>query len=235
MGAQERWVAPAALYTGSKGIDETAWTVTSETVIALRLEGAAVEDHNRSLTRTSGPGRDFALQPKGTSTRFLAHGTLKFGHVFLPDALLDRAAETENLPPLSGRLRDDLSFVPERVLHTLLASYLRRAFNPFAAATSLEMEGRALLLVDALLRLHGGSSRAAWAPAMGGLPPRQLRRVCDFIASQLAQDIGLEDLSKLTGLTSKHFARAFKRSTGVSPHQYLGSGPVKLLADGVGA
>ena len=117
-GARERWIAPAALYTAGAGISESSWTITPETVIALRLHGATVEDHNRRVIRTSGPGRDFALQPRGTSTRYLAYRSIKFGQVFLPDALLDRASDMENLPALSGRLRDDLSFVPEKTLQT---------------------------------------------------------------------------------------------------------------------
>ncbi len=90
-GTRERWVAPAALYTGVTGITESSWTIIPTTVIALRLHGATVEDHNRRVTRTSGPGREFALQPKGTPTRYLAYGHLRFGQVFLPDPLLDRA------------------------------------------------------------------------------------------------------------------------------------------------
>jgi AraC family transcriptional regulator len=219
-GPRERWIAPAALYTGAAGITEAAWTITPETVIALRLHGAAVEDHNRPVTRTSGPGREFALQPRGTPTRYLAHGRIRFGQVFLPDALLDRASDAENLPALSGRLRDDLSLVPEKTLHCLTSAYLRRAFDPIVPATPLEMEGRALLLVDWLLRLHH-TRRFGAARRAGGLSSRHLRRVCDFMADHLAEDICLDDLAELTGLTSKHFARAFKQSTGLPPHQFL--------------
>lgn len=219
-GTRERWIAPAALYTGGAGISESSWTITPETLIALRLHGAAVEDHNRRMTRTSGPGREFALQPRGTPTRYLAHRSVKFGQVFLPDALLDRASDAENLPALSGRLRDDLSFVPEKTMQNLLSDYLRRAFDRLIPATSLEMEGRALLLVDWLLRLHQ-SPRAGVAPKSGGLSSGHLRRACDFIAEHLAEDIRLDDLAELTGLTAKHFSRAFKQSTGLPPHQYL--------------
>ncbi len=219
-GDRGRWVAPVALYTGLAGINESAWTITTETVIALRLHGASVEDHNRSIKRISGPGRDFALQPKGSSTRFLANGPIEFGQVFLPDSLLDRAAETENLAALSGRLRDDLSLVLEKTLQTLVAAYIRRAFDRLIPATCLEMEGRALLLVDCLLRLHQ-TPRADAASARGGLSPRNLRRVRDFIVEHLAKDICLNDLAELTNLTSKHFAHAFKQSTGLPPHQYL--------------
>ena len=219
-GPRERWIAPAALYTGAAGITESSWTITPETVIALRLHGAAVEDHNRRVIRTSGPGRDFALQPRGTPTRYLAYQRIKFGQVFLPDTLIDRASDAEKLPPLSARLREDLSFVPERTLQTLTSDYLRRAFDPVIPATTLEMEGRALLLVDWLHRLHQ-APRAAAASQIGGLSPGHLRRACDFIAENLAQDICLDDLAELTGLTVKHFARAFKQSTGLPPHQYL--------------
>jgi AraC family transcriptional regulator len=184
------------------------------------LHGAAVEDHNRRVTRTSAPDRDFALQPKGTPTQYLAHGTLKFGQVFLSDSLLDRASDSESLPALSGRLRDDLSFVPEKTLQTLTSDYLRRAFDPRIPATSLEMEGRALLLVDCLLRLH--EPRLAGVTSQtGGLSPRHVRRACDFIIEHFAEDICLDDLAELTGLSCKHFVRAFKQSTGWTPHQYL--------------
>jgi AraC family transcriptional regulator len=219
-GARERWIAPALLHNCSAGIEESSWMTTPETVIGLRLHGAAVEDHNRSVTRTSGPGRDFTLQPRGTPTRYLAYRSIKFGQVFLPDRLLDRASDTESLPALSGRLRDDLSFVPEKTLQSLTSDYLRRAFDPLVPPTSLEMEGRALLLVDWLLRLHQ-SPKIGAALQAGGLSSRQLRRARDFIVEHLAEDICLDDLAELTGLTPKHFARAFKQSTGLPPHQYL--------------
>lgn len=219
-GDQERWVAPAALYTGFSGIGESSWTTTTETVLAIRLHGAVVEDHNRRVKRVSGPGRDFSLQPKGTPTRYLSFGPLKFGHVFLPDALLDKAADVEHLPALSGRLREDLSFVPNSAVHTLTKDYLQRAFDPLVPATTLEMEGRALLLVDALLRLHE-TLRTGGRVQRGGLSPRHLRRTCDFITDHLSDDIALDELAKLTGLSCKHFVRAFKQSMGVPPHQYL--------------
>ena len=219
-GERERWVAPAALYTGFAGIQESSWTITTETVVALRLHGAVVEDHNRRVKRVSGPSRDLALQPKGTPTHFLSFGTLRFGHVFLQDSLLDRASDADSLPPFSGRLRDDFSFVPAKGLETLVGNYLKRAFDPVNPATSLEMEGRALLLVDHLRRLHE-PLRIDSTARTGGLSPRHLRRVCDFIMEHLADDLRLDDLAELTGLSCKHFVRAFKQATGLPPHQYL--------------
>src|SRR5882762_3664834 len=55
----------------------------------------------------------------------------------------------------------------------------------------------------------------------GGLPPRALRRVREFIEAHLEENIGVQVLASTAGLSMCHFARAFKRSEGVTPHNYL--------------
>lgn len=54
-----------------------------------------------------------------------------------------------------------------------------------------------------------------------GLEPAQLRRVTDFLRANLDQKVTLEQLAELVDVSQFHFARLFKRSTGLSPHQYL--------------
>jgi transcriptional regulator of acetoin/glycerol metabolism len=64
--------------------------------------------------------------------------------------------------------------------------------------------------------------QSASAPsARGGLPPRSLRRVHEYVESHLKENISLETLAGTSGLSIYHFARAFKRSQGVTPHHYL--------------
>src|SRR5262249_37398943 len=55
----------------------------------------------------------------------------------------------------------------------------------------------------------------------GGLPPRALRRVREFIETHLEETISIEALAAAAGLSTYHFARAFKQSEGVTPHGYL--------------
>jgi AraC-like DNA-binding protein len=55
----------------------------------------------------------------------------------------------------------------------------------------------------------------------GGLPPRALRRVRDFVARRLAEKIELGQLAEIAGLSVCHFSRAFKQSMGLPPHRYL--------------
>jgi AraC family transcriptional regulator len=54
-----------------------------------------------------------------------------------------------------------------------------------------------------------------------GLAPYQLRRAVEFIHAQSHRDIGLTDIAAATGLSPFHFARMFKASTGLAPHQFL--------------
>ena len=57
--------------------------------------------------------------------------------------------------------------------------------------------------------------------ARGGLPPRALRRVRDYVLEHLADNISVEALAAIVGLSRFHFARAFKQSEGVTPHRFL--------------
>jgi AraC-like DNA-binding protein len=57
--------------------------------------------------------------------------------------------------------------------------------------------------------------------ATGGLAPRALRRVRDYIDAHLSEDINVQVLASLAGLSSCYFARAFKQSVGTTPHHYL--------------
>ena len=55
----------------------------------------------------------------------------------------------------------------------------------------------------------------------GGLSARKLRKVTDFIAENYDHEIKLAELAQVAGMSSFHFAREFKKTTGITPHQYL--------------
>jgi transcriptional regulator GlxA family with amidase domain len=55
----------------------------------------------------------------------------------------------------------------------------------------------------------------------GGLPPRAVRRVREYIEANLEENISIQELAGIAGLSMYHFARAFKQSEGVTPHDYL--------------
>ena len=55
----------------------------------------------------------------------------------------------------------------------------------------------------------------------GGLSAQRLRQVTAFVAENYSNDIRLSQLAQVAGMSSFHFAREFKRTTGTTPHQYL--------------
>lgn len=55
----------------------------------------------------------------------------------------------------------------------------------------------------------------------GGLSGSRLRRVREFINEHLDRDLTLAEMAAVAGLSPYHFARAFKRSTGRTPQQYM--------------
>jgi AraC-like DNA-binding protein len=55
----------------------------------------------------------------------------------------------------------------------------------------------------------------------GGLPPKALRRVREYIDAHLGEKVSIDMLAGVAGLSPFYFARAFKKSEGVTPHDYL--------------
>jgi AraC-like DNA-binding protein len=71
--------------------------------------------------------------------------------------------------------------------------------------------------------------------ARGGLSPCVIRRLDEYVDAHLDGSVDLQALAGVAGLSIFHFARAFKRTTGKTPHSYLMEKRVrraqKLLAD----
>ncbi len=58
-------------------------------------------------------------------------------------------------------------------------------------------------------------------PMRGELPAYRLRRVAQYIQEHGRRELRLAELSAVVHMSPYHFARLFKRSTGVSPHRFL--------------
>jgi AraC family transcriptional regulator len=72
-----------------------------------------------------------------------------------------------------------------------------------------------------LLREHGRRPLHV-ERVRGGLPLGKLRRVQELITAELAGTVRLARLAAAVGLSTYHFARAFKLTTGQTPHAYVG-------------
>ena len=69
--------------------------------------------------------------------------------------------------------------------------------------------------------MEAPSSPAHQPHLRGGLSPAALRRVHVFVEANLAHSIHLNDLAARAALSPYHFARAFKRSAGMTPRVFI--------------
>ena len=102
------------------------------------------------------------------------------------------------------------------VTDALLASLWSSA-SETAPASQLYVTSAATSLVLNLLR----SAQLPIKLERGGLASWQLTRVKDFMRARASHDMAIDELAGLIDLSRKHFARAFRQSTGLPPHRWL--------------
>ena len=99
--------------------------------------------------------------------------------------------------------------------HRLLA--LHRAVE--SEASALETECRLLDTLDSLLGRHALLQGTA---PRSGREPRAVRRARDYLEARVGEDVGLDELSAVAGLSPSRLVRTFKAAMGLPPHAYHG-------------
>jgi AraC family transcriptional regulator len=141
--------------------------------------------------------------------------------------LLQIAAERENIQgfELEPTLRGQQAVAFRRDAVVLGAAHvLRRACLQRLDLSDIEANSLAHLLIDRLLAIQEGLDRSE----LRRLRARAISRLGTYIEDHLAQRITLEDLAAVVDLSPFHFARCFKASIGLAPHQYVLARRVEL-------
>jgi AraC family transcriptional regulator len=55
----------------------------------------------------------------------------------------------------------------------------------------------------------------------GGLGSARLRRIRELVHAKMEDDLSLDEMAESVGLSTAHFARMFRKSTGETPHQFV--------------
>ena len=55
----------------------------------------------------------------------------------------------------------------------------------------------------------------------GGLGSARLRRIKELVHAKMEDDLSLDEMAESVGLSTAHFARMFRKSTGETPHQFV--------------
>jgi len=152
------------------------------------------------------------------------HASLNFASVdcisiFASRGALDRFQQEHGLRPI-GQLRSarGIAFADDVVRN--LGEALVPAFEWPETASQLFVDHVALALLSHLTAFYA-EQPAVLRSIRGGLAPWQERRAKDMLLAHMNGKVSLVDLARECGLSRSHFARAFRATTGIPPHQWL--------------
>jgi AraC family transcriptional regulator len=155
--------------------------------------------------------------PAGSSSRWDIPDAIDVIQLYLPHTTLERVAqEADAAAP--GNLLERTGH-PDPVTSNLLLS-AADVLEGNAVLDTLFRQQLTDLLATRLLAAHNGVPTTS-GPIMGGLSPHALRRAIERLRSDSKADVSLGALASDAGLSRFHFCRAFKESTGLSPHAWL--------------
>jgi len=155
--------------------------------------------------------------PAGSSSRWDIPEPLNVVHLYLPQTTLQRVALEAGMAAPADLV--ERSAHPDPITSRLLLS-AADVLEGSAALDSLFRQQVTDLLATRLLIAHAGSP-VTIQPVIGGLSSTVLRRAIERLRSDSDADVSLAALASDAGLSRFHFCRAFKESTGLSPHAWL--------------
>lgn len=155
--------------------------------------------------------------PSGHSFQGRVDGEAEFISLFLDPGLVAGAAAAEN-PRRQIELVEKTTASDLLVSNVAMALLRERGSNGLSGR--LYAESLANLLAVHLLR-HYSEPHPGFRSSGGGLTGYKLRKVTNFIEENHERDLALAEMAGAAGISPFHFAREFKRATGLAPHQYL--------------
>lgn len=162
---------------------------------------------------------DISITPANIPASYRAEGKDHYFQVKIPVQFLQSVAQSAaELDPDCLELVTEFRVRDPQLEQTLLL--LRSELHKGGWVGQLYVESLANVLAVHLLRQYS-TAQPRIALYEGGLGDRKILQISEYIHAHLDQSIKLADLADVAGMSQFHFSRLFKRSMGISPHQYL--------------
>lgn len=145
-------------------------------------------------------------------------GAIGVSHVFLTDARVAQWSDEfagGRRPELIGRVGHD-----DRIAARLMRMLGDEAESD-EPSSRLFVEQAVDLLCTQILRRHSTLGACRPGAPVRGLARWQVRRIDEYLRAHLGEDIGLDALARVVGLSRFHVCTAFRLATGQTPHQRL--------------
>jgi AraC family transcriptional regulator len=210
----------------SHGVNEAPAIVPQHVEICLVVAG-----NEDSLVRRTGAGfcqeampktGAIWLSPAGVGKEIVVTAPIpQTMHLYLPTALFDRLKDDFNLPVAPAHSIRHAVGIGDDVIDQIGRSILSE-LTVETAASRVYVEAASLTLAARLLQKHCDSGACAPTESSAhSLDHVRLRRVLDYIAANIEDNITLVNLAGISGYSTFHFARKFALAMGVPPHRYI--------------
>ncbi|MGB3535630.1 MAG: AraC family transcriptional regulator [Microcoleaceae cyanobacterium] len=163
---------------------------------------------------------DIAITPATQSSAYQADGEDRYLQIGIsPQFLKQVATETINSDP--DKLELSAEFRARNLQIEQLAMMLRAEIDRGKNGMGqLYIDSLANAITVNILRNYT-VNKPKIAVYKGGLSDRQILQITDYINHHLSDSLKIQDLAAYLGISKFHFSRLFKKSTGISPHQYV--------------
>lgn len=148
---------------------------------------------------------------------------------YLPRAVLNAIADDASAPRIGDLDCRQAAGVNDATIAGLGGTILSALSRP-QQANRLFVDHVTLAVGVHVASTYGGL-RPVSRPARGGLAPWQERRAKEILSANLDGNMPLKDVARECRLSVSHFSRAFRRTMGVAPHNWLLTRRVELAKE----
>jgi AraC family transcriptional regulator len=189
----------------------------NEVRLALILSDYSANWHNsRGLLSIDASAGSLSICEFNQPRRLEMRNPASIALVLLRNEILEQALHDSRQPRVELRERHGLQDQTMRQLMEILLYEKRQGFQSGA----FFLDGIAAALASHLIHYYSADAPLI-ANSVGGMAPSTLRRCIALMEARLEGDLRLEELAREAGLSTSHFIRSFRESTGKTPYQFL--------------
>ncbi|NBA95045.1 helix-turn-helix domain-containing protein [Pseudomonas sp. R5(2019)] len=196
--------------------DARDYQAPSHHTLSCYIDGGTETFRRESPASKGAPGK-LCVLPAGHESAWIINGKIRLVHLYFSQeqfalgciGLLDR--EPRELQLREATFLDD-PVQTQRFNQLINLNWNEPGERVLTSSLAHELLGHALL---SQVGIRQGLK------LKGGLAAHQRRQLVDFIEMQLDQPLSLGQLAGLCSLSEYHFARMFRTSFGLPPHQYV--------------
>jgi len=144
-------------------------------------------------------------------------------HIYLPSFRFEQLSDLRGGAAVGARDIRYLADLDDGLIRQIGLTLLDEIRTPTSAGRVLA-ESLALSLTARLVQAYaaGAGDRTDPIRIQHGLDDRRLRRVLDYMAEHLEEELGIDDLAAVACLSPFHFIRMFRNRVGTTPGRHLG-------------